>query len=770
MKRVATTNGQATYGAAYRSYDYFTAKHYAACIDARGNGAHYGPQFATWHAALGLEFERALLAVDPAIEALPYWDASETSPSVFGRTYFGSAPGAGEEHDLVDGPFASWRVPRHKSLADYAPSTSTFSASTAVAGNAAGYLRHPDSTISAGGVVRFGGGYVLERDAFWRCVEEPTTFLEWNMCVDLGFAPDGSDLGDSTHRGAHTGVGGFEDPRYLNNDGDFHDTFAGPNDPIFFFHHANVERSRHWWTWTRAHDADDYWAYPLLDPDATVGTDAFTGRRAPGQLLNDTLSDSWGFSMDDLGFEPRAGETPDTLVTNARLLCELAPGAAPYAYEDLVQCRESSGDACAVAAPAERCPTMGPSFGEHHTVDGRFDAVAVVDVDNDGDPDVVTAEGDWLRIHENVAGQLVARDVVTTKYARPVALGAGAEDIVVGYEAGAVVVHALDGERIMTVDVDVASGAVVVRAADIDGDGVLDVVSAAAEDDTVAVYRASKGFSKRLAASDAVGVTDVVVLDVDGDGDLDLLPTLPCSGTVVVLESMPRNREDDVWIGDDWLEYQRTVLRRRGRGQRAVAVVGDDIVVAYRTVYVHGGEAGKRADAEVSTVDGGVLYDTDDMRYDALLGADLNGRGAEDVVARGNDAFERDDQAGLYWFDGAGLVVRRRKVYTGAVLAFAAQRNNDKVGLTLFTERVEKYVAPAKGNRHVLRVVRDMWLLGLASMPASPRLPVRNGCAGRPDPTAPAEQLQPRSLQCGSEAAVQRRKVALLQTKYAKHP
>ena len=43
-----------------------------------------------------------------------------------------------------------------------------------------------------------------------------------------------------------------------------------------------------------------------------------------------------------------------------------------------------------------------------------------------------------------------------------------------------------------------------------------------------------------------------------------------------------------------------------------------------------------------------------------------------------------------------------------AVLAFAAQRNNDKVGLTLFTERVEKYVAPAKGNRHVLRLVRDI--------------------------------------------------------------
>ncbi len=43
-----------------------------------------------------------------------------------------------------------------------------------------------------------------------------------------------------------------------------------------------------------------------------------------------------------------------------------------------------------------------------------------------------------------------------------------------------------------------------------------------------------------------------------------------------------------------------------------------------------------------------------------------------------------------------------------AVLAFAAQRNNDKVGLALFTERVEKYVPPAKGQRHALRVVRDI--------------------------------------------------------------
>ena len=43
-----------------------------------------------------------------------------------------------------------------------------------------------------------------------------------------------------------------------------------------------------------------------------------------------------------------------------------------------------------------------------------------------------------------------------------------------------------------------------------------------------------------------------------------------------------------------------------------------------------------------------------------------------------------------------------------ALLAFSAIRNNDKVGLICFTDTVEHYVAPSKGKRHVLRVVRDI--------------------------------------------------------------
>ncbi|MBI2424080.1 MAG: DUF58 domain-containing protein [Candidatus Hydrogenedentes bacterium] len=43
-----------------------------------------------------------------------------------------------------------------------------------------------------------------------------------------------------------------------------------------------------------------------------------------------------------------------------------------------------------------------------------------------------------------------------------------------------------------------------------------------------------------------------------------------------------------------------------------------------------------------------------------------------------------------------------------AVLAFSAIKNNDKVGLMIFTDEVELFVPPAKGRKHVLRVIREV--------------------------------------------------------------
>jgi len=51
---------------------------------------------------------------------------------------------------------------------------------------------------------------------------------------------------------------------------------------------------------------------------------------------------------------------------------------------------------------------------------------------------------------------------------------------------------------------------------------------------------------------------------------------------------------------------------------------------------------------------------------------------------------------------------RERAAEVASVLAFSAIRNNDKVGLILFTDEIEQYLPPKKGRRHVLRVVREI--------------------------------------------------------------
>lgn len=51
---------------------------------------------------------------------------------------------------------------------------------------------------------------------------------------------------------------------------------------------------------------------------------------------------------------------------------------------------------------------------------------------------------------------------------------------------------------------------------------------------------------------------------------------------------------------------------------------------------------------------------------------------------------------------------RETAVEFAAAMAMAADRNNDRVGICLFTDRVEKFVPPAKGRTHVLRLIRDL--------------------------------------------------------------
>lgn len=59
-------------------------------------------------------------------------------------------------------------------------------------------------------------------------------------------------------------------------------------------------------------------------------------------------------------------------------------------------------------------------------------------------------------------------------------------------------------------------------------------------------------------------------------------------------------------------------------------------------------------------------------------------------------------------FGSVSLSKRELAAEVAAILAFSAINNNDKVGLVLFTDRIELYIPPKKGRQHILRLIRDM--------------------------------------------------------------
>jgi len=66
------------------------------------------------------------------------------------------------------------------------------------------------------------------------------------------------------------------------------------------------------------------------------------------------------------------------------------------------------------------------------------------------------------------------------------------------------------------------------------------------------------------------------------------------------------------------------------------------------------------------------------------------------------------DTSGSSHFGTKNLLKVELAAEVAATLAFSAVRNNDKVGLLFFTDRIEKYIPPKKGRFHVLRLIRDI--------------------------------------------------------------
>ena len=74
------------------------------------------------------------------------------------------------------------------------------------------------------------------------------------------------------------------------------------------------------------------------------------------------------------------------------------------------------------------------------------------------------------------------------------------------------------------------------------------------------------------------------------------------------------------------------------------------------------------------------------------------------------------DVSGSKDFGAVGIAKREMMAEIGATIAFSAIQNNDKVGVIFFSDKVEKFIPPKKGRKHILltsnppeRVPTSIW-------------------------------------------------------------
>lgn len=66
------------------------------------------------------------------------------------------------------------------------------------------------------------------------------------------------------------------------------------------------------------------------------------------------------------------------------------------------------------------------------------------------------------------------------------------------------------------------------------------------------------------------------------------------------------------------------------------------------------------------------------------------------------------DLSGSLYFGSVESTKQQIAAEISAVLAFSALKNNDKVGMILFTDKIEKFIVPKKSRAHTLRIIREV--------------------------------------------------------------
>ncbi|MFC4066958.1 tyrosinase family protein [Actinoplanes subglobosus] len=189
-----------------RNYDWFVTTHinYFAAVGGI-RYAHQSPSFLPWHRQYLIEFEKALQAIDPAVN-VPYWDWTTdrtTTGAPFTADFMGGN-GSGGNGAVATGPFAgasNWRItvsPSSSTSLRRAMGTNTLPTSAQVNSvlNIAAYDAAPWNSSATGGM--------RNRMEGWQT--------------------------PNLHNTVHVWVGGHMGQQ------------DSPNDPVFWLHHCNIDR------------------------------------------------------------------------------------------------------------------------------------------------------------------------------------------------------------------------------------------------------------------------------------------------------------------------------------------------------------------------------------------------------------------------------------------------------------------------------------------------------------------------------------------------
>lgn len=66
------------------------------------------------------------------------------------------------------------------------------------------------------------------------------------------------------------------------------------------------------------------------------------------------------------------------------------------------------------------------------------------------------------------------------------------------------------------------------------------------------------------------------------------------------------------------------------------------------------------------------------------------------------------DVSGSLDFGSTTTTQRQLLTEVAATLAFSAIGNNDRIGVIFFSDRIERFIPPAKGRKHILRIIREL--------------------------------------------------------------